>query len=100
MYSNLFVVLFGMGTVFTGLVCIIILTSVISRIVQLTEMKPAEQTASGPEAPAKAAAASSEEKAAEQQADHKPLAALIAAISMEEHVAFEDIQIVSIKQVS
>lgn len=31
-YSNLFVCLMGMGTVFVGLICLIVLTSLMSRI--------------------------------------------------------------------
>ena len=56
-YSNLFVVLMGLCTVFIGLICIIILVSIMSNIVQRTDRK--KETASAAPASATAAPASS-----------------------------------------
>ena len=48
-YSNLFVCLMGIGTVFIGLVCLIALVSVMSAVVQRTESRgrPAGSPAPG-----------------------------------------------------
>lgn len=56
-YSNLFVCLMGMGTVFFGLIAIIVLVSIMSGIVRKTDkvMKNPEGTKSAP-VPAPAAA--------------------------------------------
>ena len=42
-YSNLFVCLMGVGTVFVGLICIIILVSIMSGIVRKTDQTAAKQ---------------------------------------------------------
>ena len=52
-YSNLFVCLMGLCTVFIGLICIIVLVSVMSNVVRRTDAKT-----SAPAIPAPAAAAS------------------------------------------
>ena len=52
-YSNLFVCLMGLCTVFIGLICIIILVSVMSNVVRRTDAK----AAAAPAAPAAAAPA-------------------------------------------
>jgi sodium pump decarboxylase gamma subunit len=60
-YSKLFVVLFGIGVVFFGLICIIILTMIMGKIMVAAEKKspaPAAVVKSGaPAAPAAKAAA-------------------------------------------
>lgn len=51
MYSTLFVVLLGMGTVFAGLILIIILCKLMSLFVVATEsVAPAKETAVAPQA--------------------------------------------------
>lgn len=51
-YSNLFVCLMGMGTVFVGLICLVVLTTLMSRIFGRNQA-PAAQTAPVPTAAAK-----------------------------------------------
>ncbi|MBE6940390.1 MAG: sodium pump decarboxylase subunit gamma [Ruminococcaceae bacterium] len=54
-YSHLFVCLMGMGTVFFGLICLILLVSLMGRICQATERKTAPApTAAVPAAPVSA----------------------------------------------
>ena len=53
-YSNLFVCLMGVGTVFVGLICIIILVSVMSAIVRKGEKSSGKEDASGRFDPSKA----------------------------------------------
>ena len=45
MSNTLFVCLMGMGTVFAGLICIIIVCTIVSNIIRLTEKKKAEESA-------------------------------------------------------
>ena len=45
MSDTLFVCLMGVGTVFVGLICIIIVCNIVSSIIRLTEKKPAEKAA-------------------------------------------------------
>lgn len=51
MSDTLFVCLMGMGTVFVGLICIIIVCKIVSGIIRLSEKAPAE-TAEATPAPA------------------------------------------------
>ena len=48
MSNTLFVCLMGIGTVFVGLICIIIVCTVVSSIIRLTEKKSADNSASLP----------------------------------------------------
>lgn len=52
MPSNLFVVLMGLGTVFFGLICIILLSTVMSKVCQLFQKKEPIAIASEEETPA------------------------------------------------
>lgn len=54
MSDTLFVCLMGMGTVFVGLICIIIVCKIVSGIIRLSEKAPAKEEAvvSPPAAPA------------------------------------------------
>lgn len=54
-YSNLFVVLMGLGTVFVGLVCIIALCTISGAIIQAVEGKKKSKPQEDVKAPAKAA---------------------------------------------
>ena len=47
-YSNLFVCLMGLCTVFIGLICIIALVTVMSAVVRKTERKPASASSPAP----------------------------------------------------
>ena len=48
MSNTLFVCLMGIGTVFVGLICIIIVCTVVSSIIRLTEKKSADNSAPSP----------------------------------------------------
>lgn len=52
MSDTLFVCLMGMGTVFVGLICIIIVCKIVSGIIRLSEKAPAKETAEATPAPA------------------------------------------------
>ena len=90
-YSNLFVVLMGIGTVFFGLICIIVLTLLMGKII------------GGGEAPKAAAAPAAAPKAAAPAApvvDNAPVVAAIAAVLSEElGPAADNMQITSIQKV-
>lgn len=90
-YSNLFVCLMGIGTVFIGLICIIVLVSVMSAVVLKTDkmMKPA--------APVAASAA----PAAAPAGEITPalIAAVSAAVAEEMGTDVSAIRIVSFKKV-
>ena len=91
MYSNLFVVLMGIGTVFFGLICIIVLTLIMGKVL-----------ASGAEAPkaAPAPAPAAAPKAAAPAVDNAPVVAAIAAVLSEElGPAAANMQITSIQKV-
>ena len=64
-YSNLFVCLMGLCTVFVGLICIIVLVSVMSNVVRRTDAKTAAPAIPAPSAAAPAAAAVTPEMVAE-----------------------------------
>ena len=56
-YSNLFVVLMGLGTVFVGLICIIVLCSISGAVIQALEGKKKSEPQNDVKAPAVASAA-------------------------------------------
>lgn len=87
-YSNLFVCVMGIGTVFVGLICIILLVTVMSLICRKTEGKPAS-------APAVAAP-----KSAAPSSGMRPelVAAIAAAIAEDMGADVSAIRIKSIKQ--
>ncbi len=92
-YSKLFVVVFGIGVVFFGLICIIVLTSIMGKImVALTKNQPA---------PAAAPAASAAPAAAPAPVGIAPevIAAITAALSEEPGISSHGINITSIKKV-
>ena len=72
MYSPLFVTLMGIGTVFFGLVCIIVLTTIMGAVLK-SNAKPAPAPAAAPKAAAPAAPAVNTAK------EQEILAAVIAA---------------------
>ena len=85
-YSSLFVCLMGMGTVFFGLICLIILTTLMGRIV------------GHPDAAVSAAAAPTAPAAAEPNRQEL-IAAVSAAIAEELGTDITGIRILSIKKV-
>ena len=87
-YSNLFVCLMGMGTVFFGLVCIVFLVTIMSAICRKSEKKTAAPVAAAPvQIP--------------QDNGKKPevLAAIAAAIAENMGTDVSAVRIVSIKKV-
>ena len=95
MPSNLFVVLMGLGTVFFGLVCIIILCSIMSRICTMLDKKTDNTPAAAPAA----APASPAVQAAPVQNRQAMIAAISAAIAEELGTDISAIRIRSLKQV-
>ena len=89
-YSNLFVCLMGMGTVFVGLVCIVLIVSVMSAIVRKLKGNAA--------APAPVAAAPVQPQV---NSGKKPelIAAIAAAIAEDMGTDISAVRIVSIKKV-
>ena len=57
MYSPLFVTLMGIGTVFFGLICIIVLTTIMGSVLKSKSKPAAPAPAAAPKAAAPAAAA-------------------------------------------
>lgn len=89
-YSNLFVVLMGIGTVFVGLVCIIILCSIMSL---LCRKFSADKKA---EAPAHAAApAPAQAPVAQEIPNRRKIIAVVSAVIAEE--LGEDVSAIKIK---
>ena len=85
-YSNLFVCLMGLGTVFVGLVCIILLVTLMSLVCRSTGEKPATTPAAPVSAP---------------KAGTSPelIAAVSAAIAEEMGTDISAIRIISMKQI-
>lgn len=86
-YSNLFVCLMGLGTVFVGLVCIILLVTLMSYVCRKSEEKSA---------PAPAAATVDAPKAG---VGPELIAAVSAAIAEEMGTDISAIRIISMKQI-
>ena len=93
MYSPLFVTLMGIGTVFFGLICIIVLTTVMGSVLK-SKSKPAAPTpAAAP--PAAAPAAPAVNTAKEQEI----LAAVIAAVTEDLGPSASRMQITGINKI-
>ncbi len=88
-YSNLFVCLMGLCTVFIGLICIIILVSVMSNVVCRTDKKTASAAIPAPAAVSTAASAVTPEL----------VAAVAAAIAEDMGSDVSAIRIVSMKKI-
>ena len=86
-YSNLFVCLMGLGTVFVGLVCIILLVTLMSYVCRKSE---------GKSVPAPAAATVDAPKAG---VEPELIAAVSAAIAEEMGTDISAIRIISMKQI-
>ena len=93
MYSLLFVTLMGIGTVFFGLICIIVLTTVMGSVLK-SKSKPAAPTpAAAPKAAAPAAPAVNTAK------EQEILAAVIAAVTEDLGPSASRMQITSINKI-
>lgn len=89
-YSNLFVVLMGLGTVFAGLLCIILLVTLMSWVCNRT---------AAPAAPKAVPAAIPQTAAAPSAVTPPMMAAIAAAIAEDMGTDISAIRIVSIKKV-
>ena len=92
MYSPLFVTLMGIGTVFFGLVCIIVLTTIMGAVLK-RNAKPAPAPAAAPKAAAPAAPAVNTAK------EQEILAAVIAAVTEDLGPSASRMQITSINKI-
>ena len=92
MYSPLFVTLMGIGTVFFGLVCIIVLTTIMGAVLK-SNAKPAPAPAAAPKAAAPAAPAVHTAK------EQEILAAVIAAVTEDLGPSASRMQITSINKI-
>ena len=93
-YSNLFVCLMGLCTVFIGLICIIVLVSVMSAIVRKTDKAMERSAAAPPSAPAPAGQQSEGSKVTPEL-----IAAISAVIAEDMGTDVSAIRIVSLKKV-
>ena len=93
MYSPLFVTLMGIGTVFFGLICIIILTMIMGSVLKSNAKPAAPAPAAAPNAPAPAAPAVNTAK------EQEILAAVIAAVTEDLGPSASRMQITSINKI-
>ena len=94
-YSKLFVVLFGIGVVFFGLICIIFLTAIMGKIMVSLEKKNPAPAAAPAAAPRSAAAPA----AAPAGIAPEIIAAITAALSEEPGISSHGVNITSIKKI-
>lgn len=93
MYSPLFVTLMGIGTVFFGLVCIIVLTTIMGSVLKSKSKPAAPAPAAAPAAAAPAAPAVNTAK------EQEILAAVIAAVTEDLGPSASRMQITSINKI-
>ena len=93
MYSPLFVTLMGIGTVFFGLICIIVLTTVMGSVLKSKSKPAAPAPAAAPKAAAPAAPAVHTAK------EQEILAAVIAAVTEDLGPSASRMQITSINKI-
>ena len=93
MYSPLFVTLMGIGTVFFGLICIIVLTTVMGSVLKSKSKPAAPAPAAAPKAAALAAPAVNTAK------EQEILAAVIAAVTEDLGPSASRMQITSINKI-
>ena len=93
MYSPLFVTLMGIGTVFFGLICIIVLTTVMGSVLKSKSKPAAPAPAAAPQAAAPAAPAVNTAK------EQEILAAVIAAVTEDLGPSASRMQITSINKI-
>ena len=92
MYSPLFVTLMGIGTVFFGLICIIVLTTIMGAVLK-SNAKPAPAPDAAPKAAAPAAPAVNTAK------EQEILAAVIAAVTEDLGPSASRMQITGINKI-
>lgn len=93
MYSPLFVTLMGIGTVFFGLICIIVLTTVMGSVLKSKSKPSAPAPAAAPKAAAPAVPAVNTAK------EQEILAAVIAAVTEDLGPSASRMQITSINKI-
>lgn len=93
MYSPLFVTLMGIGTVFFGLICIIVLTTVMGSVLKSKSKPSAPAPAAAPKAAAPAAPAVNTAK------EQEILAAVIAAVTEDLGPSASRMQITGINKI-
>lgn len=93
MYSPLFVTLMGIGTVFFGLICIIVLTTVMGSVLKSKSKPAAPAPAAAPKAAAPAVPAVNTAK------EQEILAAVIAAVTEDLGPSASRMQITSINKI-
>ena len=93
MYSPLFVTLMGIGTVFFGLICIIVLTTVMGSVLKSKSKSAAPAPAAAPKAAAPAAPAVNTAK------EQEILAAVIAAVTEDLGPSASRMQITGINKI-
>ena len=93
MYSPLFVTLMGIGTVFFGLICIIVLTTVMGSVLKSKSKPAAPAPAAAPKAAAPAAPAVNSAK------EQEILAAVIAAVTEDLGPSASRMQITGINKI-
>ena len=93
MYSPLFVTLMGIGTVFFGLICIIVLTTVMGSVLKSKSKPAAPAPAAAPKAAAPAAPAVNTAK------EQEILAAVIAAVTEDLGPSASRMQLTSINKI-
>ena len=93
MYSPLFVTLMGIGTVFFGLVCILVLTTIMGAVLKSNAKPAAPAPAAAPKAAAPAAPAVNTAK------EQEILAAVIAAVTEDLGPSASRMQITGINKI-
>ena len=93
MYSPLFVTLMGIGTVFFGLICIIVLTTIMGSVLKSKSKPAAPAPAAAPKAAAPVAPAVNTAK------EQEILAAVIAAVTEDLGPSASRMQITSINKI-
>ena len=93
MYSPLFVTLMGIGTVFFGLICIIVLTTIMGSVLKSKSKPAAPAPAAAPKAAAPAAPGVNTAK------EQEILAAVIAAVTEDLGPSASRMQITSINKI-
>lgn len=96
--DNWFVIAMGLGTVFIGLICIILLCKILGAVCTLIEKGPAAPAASAPTASV-APVAPTASKAQDPAKRQEIIAAIGVAIAEECGVGAEAIRITSIKKI-
>lgn len=98
MYSPLFVTLMGIGTVFFGLICIIVLTTIMGSVLKSNAKPAAPAPAAAPKAAASKAAAPAA-PAVNTAKEQEILAAVIAAVTEDLGPSASRMQITSINKI-